>query len=100
MTFDQPLMEGGLDSLGAIDLCNALASQFSIDLPSTAIFDFPTIETMSRHIVDHIGSTQAIALNQLENCHDDHDHMILARTTLQVVGSASTYPGNQDLALD
>ena len=41
---DQPLMEAGLDSLGALDLCNAVSVRFSIDLPATATFDYPTVQ--------------------------------------------------------
>ena len=100
MEFDQPFMEAGLNSLGAIDLRNALTSRFSIDLPSTATFNFPTIATMSQHIADYIESAQAVAFTQLEDCHVNHDHMILARTTLKVVGSASTFPGRDDSAID
>ncbi len=47
---DQPLMEAGLDSLGAVDLRNALAAQFSVDLPATITFDYPTIPGLARFI--------------------------------------------------
>lgn len=47
---DQPLMEAGLDSLGAVDLRNALAAQFSVDLPATVTFDYPTIPGLARFI--------------------------------------------------
>ena len=43
-------MEAGLDSLGAVDLRNALASQFSVDLPTTVTFDFPTVPALARFI--------------------------------------------------
>ncbi len=43
-------MEAGLDSLGAVDLRNALAAQFSVDLPTTVTFDFPTVPALARFI--------------------------------------------------
>ena len=40
----------GLDSLGAIALRDSLADQFSLDLPSTIIFDYPTIRSLAHFI--------------------------------------------------
>ena len=47
---DQPLMEAGLDSLGAVELRNSLATRFATDLPATLIFDFPTVSALAQHL--------------------------------------------------
>ena len=44
------LASKGLDSLGFIELCNSLALTFEVNLPSTLLFDHPTIECIANHI--------------------------------------------------
>jgi acyl carrier protein len=50
VTPDQPLMEAGLDSLSAVELKTELESVFTMELPATVTFDFPTIEGLVRFI--------------------------------------------------
>ena len=40
---DQALMEAGLDSLAAVELCNAAAAAFGTTLPATLALDYPTL---------------------------------------------------------
>lgn len=47
---DQPLMEAGLDSLGAVELRSALCAKFGIELPATLTFDHPSITAISSYV--------------------------------------------------
>ena len=40
-----------MDSLGAIELRNAIASSYGVSLPATAAFDYPTVGHMAAFIV-------------------------------------------------
>lgn len=40
----EPLMSGGLDSLGAVELKSRLEARFDVTLPATVAFDYPTIK--------------------------------------------------------
>ena len=46
-----PLMQAGLDSLGAIELVSKLKNVFGVPFSPTFLFDFPTIDGMVEHIV-------------------------------------------------
>lgn len=47
----QPLMEAGLDSIGAVELRNAVNTKFGIELPATATFDYPSADALARFVV-------------------------------------------------
>lgn len=51
-------MQAGLDSLGAVDLCNAIGIRFGIDLPATAAFDYPTAAALAALINANMAPTQ------------------------------------------
>jgi acyl transferase domain-containing protein/NADPH:quinone reductase-like Zn-dependent oxidoreductase/acyl carrier protein/NAD(P)-dependent dehydrogenase (short-subunit alcohol dehydrogenase family) len=54
---DQPLMQTGMDSLGAVELRNALNSAFAVDLPPTVTFDYPTIAALAGFISENLPTT-------------------------------------------
>lgn len=47
---DEPLMEAGLDSIGAVELRNSVASKYGINLPATNTFDQPTIRALAAYL--------------------------------------------------
>ena len=44
------LMEMGLDSLMAVELRNRVAKSLEVPLPSTLLFDYPTLEELNRYL--------------------------------------------------
>ena len=45
---DAPLMGAGLDSLSAVDLVQTLGQRLGTELEPTALFDYPTIGSLSK----------------------------------------------------
>lgn len=55
----QPLMEAGLDSLGAVELRNQLAERFGLVLPATLTFDYPTSAALAGFIQSQAGQAES-----------------------------------------
>jgi acyl carrier protein len=53
----EPLMEAGLDSLGAVELRNALGSEFRAELPATVTFDYPSISALAGFLAGELHLT-------------------------------------------
>ena len=58
---DEPLMAAGLDSLGATELQQGLADALGMELPSTLVFDYPTINAMAEFLASKLGQAAAPA---------------------------------------
>lgn len=46
-----PLMEAGLDSIGAVEMRNAVNEKYGVELPATIMFDYPTIGDLAHYMV-------------------------------------------------
>ena len=53
-----PLMEAGLDSLGVVELRNTISSSVGVQLPSTVILDYPSINALTTFICGELGLQQ------------------------------------------
>jgi acyl transferase domain-containing protein/NADPH:quinone reductase-like Zn-dependent oxidoreductase/acyl carrier protein len=63
-----PLQDLGIDSLGAVELRNTLARKLGIRIPTTALFDYPTLNDLN----NYLGSQVRIALQrEPETCKKD-----------------------------
>lgn len=63
------LMEVGLDSLGAVELRNALSQSFEVELPATFTFDYPTAQAMAGCIASLKGATADGGTGQVHSMH-------------------------------
>ena len=51
------IRQAGLDSLGAIDLRNAVSINFGVDLPATVAFDYPTVAMLAGFVSERLQPT-------------------------------------------
>ena len=88
---DSPLMEAGLDSLGAVELRNTLSSRFAIELPATATLDYPSIAALAQYIASVVAPQPRRTR--------PHGRQLVARDAaagrqvVDIIGSSCVYPG-------
>ena len=58
-SIDQPLMAAGLDSLSSVELRNSLEERLGVQLPSTLVFDYPTISSIVAFLTSKLPTTDA-----------------------------------------
>ena len=58
---EDPLMAAGLDSLGTVELRNALEKQAGLELPSTLVFDYPTVDAITTFLAGKLALAQSQA---------------------------------------
>ena len=57
---DEPLLDAGLDSLGAVEFRNAVEGRTGVKLPVTAVFDYPTIKAMADFLSSQVGAPPTV----------------------------------------
>lgn len=72
-----------------MDLRNAVAAAFSLDLPATAAFDYPTASALAAHI-----AAQLVPRHQPSR-QQDLRGAVHPQAVTEVVGMACVYPGSQ-----
>lgn len=80
-------MDAGLDSLGAVELRNNLASTFGLDLPATLTFDHPTLAAIAAHIHVQISATRAAGQMAIPSAVARHDAAVLEIEISEMVSS-------------
>ena len=57
--WERSWMQAGLDSLGAVELRNAITARFAVDVPATLAFDYPTQAAILGFVVGQLGAHHA-----------------------------------------
>lgn len=69
--------QAGMDSLGAMELRNAIANAFGVSLPATATFDYPTLGHLSAMIAAQQAPVPQPAVQSLALPAEDLSSMVL-----------------------
>jgi len=58
---DAPLMDSGLDSLGAVEFRSSLEARLSVQLPPTLVFDYPSLSAIVGYLDETLAAKQGAA---------------------------------------
>ena len=63
IALDAPLMEAGLDSIAAVEVRNAVAIKFGVEVPATVTFDHPSVHALASFVHRKITGPDAIQVS-------------------------------------
>jgi hypothetical protein len=81
-----------VDSLGAVELRNAVAARFSVALPATAIFDYPTSAALAAFVATLVAPTPRTFTAALPTAVAHSSEAGIAITAM-----SSRFPGDNNL---
>ena len=88
------MVQAGLESLGAVELRNAVAAAFSIQLPATAAFDYPTLRALAGYVASQLtpqGSEHGIS-NSYSNGEGWQAGSRAPSCTTEIIGVSLQFP--------
>jgi len=75
----QPLSDLGLDSLMAVELRSVLSTDLGRSLPSTLVFDYPTLAALAGYLAEQVFEWEPAAIAEPANKVGEDLHSILDR---------------------
>jgi len=86
---DAKLADHGINSVKAVEFRAALESVFSIDIPVSCIFDYPTVMQLETYLFEVLNNKDNSAENQNTKTIQKNDKAIA------IIGLAGKFPGSQ-----
>jgi acyl transferase domain-containing protein/acyl carrier protein len=98
----EEFMQAGMDSMGAIELRAALESEFSVSLPATITYDYPTSSAMGKYLEESFGASggggDGGSVYQSVSASAAKQPSSAADSTTGFISMASMYPHNGAVA--
>ena len=64
IALDEPFMAAGLDSIGAVEVRNAVSTKYGVEMPVALIFDYPTVLALAGFVQGKMVAEQPVSLSE------------------------------------